>query len=177
MKLFGITTEDKFEEYVETDFQTEHRESVLENWLENNPDSIVEDGNLLIIGRQVTTNLGSFIDLLAVDRQGDVAIIELKRDRTPRDTLAQALEYASFAEQLDYEQLEDVFRTYTDDQSMNLAQYHRDYFELEVDEAPVFNKDQRIVIMGQRITPEIRQTSTGASTSGSFGIDIAIVYA
>jgi hypothetical protein len=159
MKLFGITTEDEFEEYVETDFQIEHRESVLENWLENNPDSIVEDGNLLIIGRQVTTNLGSFIDLLAVDRQGDVAIIELKRDRTPRDTLAQAIEYASFAEQLDYEQLEDIFRTYTDDQSMNLAQYHRDYFELAADEAAVFNKDQRIVIMGQRISPEIRQTS------------------
>lgn len=160
MKLFGITSEETFKEYVETEFQAEYQESILEDWLENNPHSIIEDGNLLIIGRQVTTNLGSFVDLLAVDRQGNVAVVELKRDRTPRDTLAQALEYASFAERLDYEQIEDIFRTYIDDESANLAQYHRDYFELAADEAAVFNKDQRIVIVGQRVTPEIRQTST-----------------
>jgi len=160
MRLFSITSEEVFKEYVETEFQVEYQESVLEDWLENNPHSIIEDGNLLIIGRQVTTNLNSFIDLLAIDKQGNIAVIELKRDRTPRDTLAQALEYASFAQRLDYEQLEDIFRTYIDDESANLAQYHRDYFELAADEAAVFNKDQRIVIVGQKVTPGIRQTAT-----------------
>ena len=166
MKLFGITTDETFKEYIETEFQAEHREAILENWLERNPHSIIEDGNLLIIGRQVTTNIGSFIDLLALDKQGDVVVVELKRDRTPRDTLAQTLEYASFAEHLDYEQLEDIFGTYINDESVNLAQYHRDYFELMTDEAAVFNKDQRIVIVGQRITPEIRQTSTFLRNKG-----------
>lgn len=162
MRLFGVnlTPEEKFKEYVETEFQAEYQESILEDWLETNPHSIIESGNLLIIGRQVTTNLGGFIDLLAVDKQGDVAVIELKRGRTPRETLAQALEYASFAEGLDYEQLENIFHTYMDDESANFAQYHRDYFELATDEAVVFNKDQRMVIVGQDITPEIRQTST-----------------
>ena len=61
------------------------------SWLEKNPESIVEDGALLIIGRQIATNLGSYIDLLALDREGNTAILELKRDRTPRDTIAQAL--------------------------------------------------------------------------------------
>ncbi len=159
MKLFGITSEEIFKEYIETEFQSEYQESILEDWLENNPHGIVKDGNLLIIGRQVTTNVGSFVDLLAIDKPGDIAVIELKRDRTPRDTLAQALEYASFAERLDYEQLEDIFHTYIDDESANLAQYHRDYFELAADEAAVFNKDQRIVIVGQKVTPEIRQAS------------------
>ena len=159
MRLFGITSEETFKEYIEREFQVEYRESVLESWLENNPHSIIEDGNLLVVGRQVTTNVGSFVDLLAIDRQGDVAVIELKRDRTPRETLAQALEYASFAERLDYEQLEDIFCTYMDDESANLAQYHREYFELATDEASAFNKDQRIVIVGQKITPGIRQTS------------------
>ncbi|MBN1316883.1 MAG: hypothetical protein JXA42_15495 [Anaerolineales bacterium] len=77
MRLFGITAEKSFKEYIETDFQVEHQESILEDWLENNPNSIIEDGNLLIIGRQVSTNMGSFIDLLAVDEEGDV-----HRDRT-----------------------------------------------------------------------------------------------
>lgn len=159
MKLYGITPESKFKEYIELDFQVEHREAILEDWLENNPDDIVENGKLLIIGRQVTTNLGSFIDLLAIDRQGDVVVVELKRDRTPRATLAQALEYASFVEKLGYEQLEDILRTYTGDEAVNLVQYHKEYFSLASDEAIVFNHDQRIVIVGQTVTPEIRQTS------------------
>lgn len=69
MKLFGITSDETFKEYVETEFQTAYRESILEDWLENNPHSIIEDGTLLIIGRQITTNVGSFVDLLAVDQQ------------------------------------------------------------------------------------------------------------
>lgn len=160
MKLFAITPEETFTEYVETGFETQHQESILEDWLENNPHSIIEDGTLLILGRQVTTNVDSFIDLLAIDRQGDVAVIELKRDRTPRETLAQALEYASFVEPLDYDQLESIFQSYLDDASANLAQYHHDYFGLATDEAVVFNKDQRVVIIGQRITPLVRQTSS-----------------
>jgi RecB family endonuclease NucS len=87
MRVFGIEPDGKFKEYVQTPFQVQHEEAILES----NPDGIVEDGKLLIIGRQVITNLGSIIDLLALDRRGDVVVIELKRDRTPRDTLAQAL--------------------------------------------------------------------------------------
>jgi len=159
MRLFGIGPDDTFKEFVKTPFQSNHEESVLERWLESNPDGIVEDGKLLMIGRQVTTNLGSIIDLLAIDRQGDVVVLELKRDRTPRETLTQALEYASFVEGLDWEQIEDILRSYLGE-VVNLAEYHRQYFELGADEAVSFNKDQRIVIVGQTITDEIRQTST-----------------
>lgn len=160
MKIYSISPENKFKEYAEIGFQDEHQEAVLENWLENNPEKIIENGSLLIVGRQVTTNLGSFIDLLAIDRQGDLVVIELKRDRTPRETLAQALEYASFVQKLGFEQLDEIFRNYSGDEALNLAQYHREYFSLVSDEAVVINNDQRIVIVGQKITPEIRQTST-----------------
>ncbi len=166
MKIYSITPDDKFKEYAEFGFQEEHQEAVLETWLENNPENIIENGSLLIIGRQVTTNLGSFIDLLAIDRQGDLVVIELKRDRTPRETLAQALEYASFVEKLGYEQLDEIFRDYAGDEALNLAQYHREYFHLVSDEAVVFNSEQRIVIVGQKITPEIRQTSTFLRSKG-----------
>ena len=160
MKLFSITDSDKFHEFSEIAFQEEHQEAILENWLENNPDKIIENGNLMIIGRQVTTNLGSYIDLLGIERQGDVVVLELKRNHTPRETLAQTLEYASFAEQLNAEQLEQILKDYTGDEGLTLAQYHRDYFSLTPDEAVVFNNDQRIVIVGKKITPEIRQTAS-----------------
>lgn len=160
MRLFGVEAEGIFVEYVHTPFEAQHEEAVLEGWLESNPDGILEDGKLLVIGRQLRTNLNSCIDLLALDRQGETVVIELKRDRTPRDTLAQALEYASFVEQLDVAQLEQVLRQYLNDDSADLAVQHRDYFALEPDEAVAFNKDQRIVIVGQKVTADIRQTAS-----------------
>ena len=111
MKIYGVDPDGKFREYVPTPFQIEHREAILEDWLEENPDGILEDGKLLVIGRQINTNLGSTIDLLCLDRDGGAVVIELKRDRTPRDTLAQALEYASFAEQLTADQLEGILQS------------------------------------------------------------------
>jgi len=89
MRLFSVKSGGQFTEYKEQDFGDEHHEQTLESWLEGNPDSIIEDGTLLIIGRQVSTNLRSFIDLLALDRSGSTVVLELKRGRTPREAIAQ----------------------------------------------------------------------------------------
>ncbi len=166
MRVFSVQAGGEFREYLRTDFKANHEETILEGWLESNPDGIVEDGKLLIIGRQVATDLGGFIDLLGVDRDGDVVVIELKRDRTPRDTIAQDLEYASFAERLDSNQLEAILQSYLNDASLSLAEYHREYFQLSSDEAVSFNKDQRIVVVGQHVTSEIRQTSNYLCSKG-----------
>ncbi len=48
MRVFGIQTDGQFSEYVHTPFQVEHEEAVLEDWLESNPDGIVEDGCILV---------------------------------------------------------------------------------------------------------------------------------
>src|SRR5262247_2821687 len=145
-----------FKEYIQTPFHVQREEALLENWLESHPEGIVEDGKLLLIGRQVSTNLGTVIDLLALDRRGDGVVVELKRDRTPRDTLAQALEYVSFAEPLDTEQLEAILRSYLNDDSLSLAEHHREHFERASDEAVAFKKDQQIVIGGQAATQSPR---------------------
>ena len=64
----------------------------LESWIASNPSIIGPD--LIIIGRQVQTKSGP-LDLLAVDRNGNLVIIELKRDILPRIALAQGIDYAS----------------------------------------------------------------------------------
>lgn len=69
-------------------------ESRLEDWIEQ--DITILSADLMIIGRQVNTDYGTVIDLLCIDSQGDLAVLELKRDQTPRDTVAQALDYASW---------------------------------------------------------------------------------
>jgi len=166
MRLFGVSKDGDFAEYVKTGFGDDHQEAVLEDWLENNPDGIVEDSKLLIIGRQVQTSLGGSVDLLALDRWGDLVVIELKRGRTPRETIAQALEYAAYAAKLDYAQVEGVARQYQDDDGLTLAEAHRDYFALAPEEGVSFNKSQRIVIVGETITPEIRETANFLNNNG-----------
>ena len=159
MRLFRIQPDDSFTEYSRTPFQADNSEEVIERWLESNSHAILEDSGVAIIGRQVATNLGGWIDLLGVDRVGNVVVVELKRDRTPRETIAQSLEYASFAARLDVDHLQDILRSYQSDETVRLAEYHRRYFGSEVAEAVAFNKDQRIVVIGQRVAREIRETA------------------
>ena len=172
MRIFSVGSAGDFTEYEELPFEVDHEESVLEAWLESNPDTILEGGRILIIGRQVRTDLGGFIDLLGVDREGNVVVVELKRDRTPRDVVAQALEYAAFAARLDVDALEGILRVHEQDESLSLADCHRECFSVGQSEAVAFNKDQHIVVVGQQVTPAIRQT---ASFLGSKGIRVTCV--
>jgi len=172
MRVFGVGSDGGFTEYERLPFDAEHDEANLEEWLASNPDGILEDGRILIVGRQVQTDLGGFIDLVGLDRDGNAVVVELKRDRTPRDVVAQALEYAAFVERLDADALEGIFRTYHSDESLSLADHHRECFALDEAEAVAFNKDQRIVIIGQRVTPKIRRS---AAFLGSKGVRITCV--
>lgn len=166
MRIFGIQSDGNFVEYGQEPFQAGHTEATLHDWLESNPDGIIEDKELLIIGREVYTDLGGYIDLLGVDSAGNVVVVELKRAKTPRDTIAQALEYVAFAERLDANQLETIFRTYMNDESLNFAENHRQHFNLSESDAVAFNKDQRIVIVCQETAPQIRQTAQFLNSKG-----------
>lgn len=70
--------------------------------------SILSD-EWMLIGRQENTGFGGRVDLLAIAPDGSLILIELKRDRTPREVLAQALDYACWVENL---RLEDILRIY-----------------------------------------------------------------
>ena len=70
--------------------------------------------DLLIIGRQVQTGFGGVIDLLALDAEGRAHVLELKRDRTPRDVVAQTLDYGSWVKDLSLEELEQIYLDFGD---------------------------------------------------------------
>ncbi|MHC8508979.1 MAG: hypothetical protein ACYYKD_06195 [Rhodospirillales bacterium] len=81
-------------------------EAMLEDWIFEDPSIMGLD--VLIIGRQVTTYNQGRIDILAMERSGDLVIIELKRDRTPRDVVAQTLDYASWVADLNAKEIHDI---------------------------------------------------------------------
>ena len=51
---------------------------------------------------------GKLIDLLAIDAEGNLHVLELKRDKTPRDVVAQVLDYGSWVTTLTREQVIDL---------------------------------------------------------------------
>jgi hypothetical protein len=107
MKLWRVIQETELKELPTSSLEAEY---ILEDWIAK--DSSLLGMELLMIGRQVTTDFGGRIDLLAIDRQGDITIIELKRDRTPRDIVAQVLDYASWIRRLSYKDLDSIASAY-----------------------------------------------------------------
>jgi hypothetical protein len=65
--------------------------------------------DLMILGQQVITSFGKRVDLLAIDEQGNLVIIEIKRDRTPRDVVAQLLDYGSWVKTLKHDEILAIF--------------------------------------------------------------------
>jgi hypothetical protein len=75
-------------------------------------DPAVLGESLLIIGRQVHTAHGGRIDLLGLDETARLHVLELKRDQTPRDVVAQTLDYTSWASALGHADLTEVYSHY-----------------------------------------------------------------
>lgn len=65
----------------------------------------------MLIGRQEDTGFGGRVDLLAFAPDASLILIELKRDRTPRDVVAQALDYASWTPKLEGDDIASVSMT------------------------------------------------------------------
>jgi hypothetical protein len=80
------------------------RESRLETWVRQDPSLVGMD--VLFIGQQVVMPNGGRIDLLALDAEANLVVFELKRDKTPREVVAQALDYGAFVRHYSYEQVD-----------------------------------------------------------------------
>lgn len=157
MKIFTIK-ENQLQPFRRRDFKQEMTEEDLELLIENSGESFFDDLGVLIIGRQVTTNLNGYIDLLGLDRHGNTVVIELKRDVTPREVISQILEYASSIEPLSYKELDSIYQDYSGGEGA-LQDYHREFFNLGGDQVVAFNKETHLYIIAQSISPTIKQVA------------------
>ncbi|NDK32509.1 endonuclease NucS domain-containing protein [Nesterenkonia haasae] len=89
-------------------------EAELEDFLERDPSLLGE--KLLVIGRQLRTPHGKLIDLLSIDEDGNLNVLELKRDKTPRDVVAQVLDYGSWVAHLDRDTITDIAQAHLNTQ-------------------------------------------------------------
>lgn len=107
VRLWRIGESDALHEVGRASLDLEER---IEKWIEQ--DISVLSHDLLVIGRQIPTDFGGFIDLLCIDGRGDLVVVELKRDKTPREVVAQALDYASWVKDLSSEGVIDLAAAY-----------------------------------------------------------------
>ena len=105
---------------------------------------------LMFLGRQVTTAWGKFIDILALDSNGQLVVIELKRDKTPREVVAQLLDYGSWVQELSYQ---DIVRIFTE---KNPGQAFESTYEEFFGNAPpsTLNVGHRLIVVAARLDSE-----------------------
>ena len=101
--LWEVISDKKLHEIPSEQINLEER---LEDWLVT--DISVLDPNLLVIGRQVSTDFVGAIDLLCLDSAGDTVVVELKKGQTPREVAAQVLDYASWVRDLPHERIKTI---------------------------------------------------------------------
>ena len=144
-------------------------EERLEDMLAEDPGMSGMD--LLVVGRQVRTGYGGYIDLLALDAAGRVHVLELKRDRTPRDVVAQTLDYGSWVQSLGFDDLEQIYLDHHDDDT-DLAGAFAGRFGTSLPD--VVNADQQFTIIASELDPTSGRIVEFLSES--YGVPINAVF-
>jgi hypothetical protein len=127
--------------------------------------------DVMIIGRQVITAFGKRIDLLAIDGQGNLCVIEIKRDRTPREVVAQLLDYAAWITSLTYENIVSIYQGYTKGGRFEQAFAER----FGVDEPPeALNQSHRLIVVASELDNSTERIVT--YLSNGYGVPINAVF-
>ena len=103
----------KLEEKRFSDLELEERKH-LQEWLASTPDALGEE--FLIIQKEFDgfEDTRERLDLLALDKKGQLVIIENKLDDSGRDTVWQVIKYAAYCSSLNKAQIVSIYQKYLD---------------------------------------------------------------
>ena len=121
------------------------KEEEIQDFVEKHPKILGK--SIFIIGREVRTVDGNFIDLLGLNHNGDTIIIEFKRDQTPRKVIAQILEYAEWiSNSTGADELNKIAKI------KHLSDFPSLWkkYESEFGETPFFNEHQQLFIVAEK---------------------------
>ena len=134
----------------------------LQEWLENTPTAFGEDDELLFIQKEFDgfDDTRERLDLLAIDKQGDLVVIENKLDDSGRDVTWQVLKYASYCSNLSKQQIKDIYQSYLDKKGVpeNAESNISDFLDAEDFKEIQLNKTQRIILVSGNYRKEVTST-------------------
>ena len=115
------------------------------------------------------------MDFLGIDTSGNVVIVELKRDRLPREALAQAIDYASDVASWDIDRFKEICLSFT---KQTLEEFLQEKFDGLAIEDLAFNQAQRLLLVGFAIEESLARMIEWLSDKYSVGINaIMLNYA
>lgn len=131
------------------------REEDLREWIIESPETILGE-DFRLIGREVSVKqIGDGIDLLAIDRDGNVVAIELKRGELKPKVDFQGLKYSAYTSHWDYSKLRDQFEKFKSttwgDHLYEEEATFTEILDEFCNEDYTLNQDQRIVFVGESV--------------------------
>lgn len=142
----------------------------FEQWIKSNPEILGSD--IAIIGEQVRTKSGP-LDFLGIDREGNLVIIELKRDKLPREVLAQAIDYAADLSSYEPEQINDICKEFID---LSLEEFLSEKFPETNFEEVAINQTQRLLLVGFLIEDSLHRMIEWLSEKFNVGINAIVLH-
>ena len=122
----------------------------LQEWVEESPDILGEE--LLIIAKEYPLPSGIRLDLLAVDKQANLVVIELKRDESGRDTEWQATKYASYCSNFLTEEILACYAQYLGSDLQDAELKLEEFIDEEMEQ---LNASQRIILVAKEFHSDV----------------------
>lgn len=151
----------KLEEKRFSDLNLREREH-LQEWLAGQPDALGEE--LLIIQKEFDgfADTRERLDLLALDKDGQLVVIENKLDDSGRDVTWQALKYTAYVSGLTKTQIIDIYQQYLDRYcgGGNAAAQICEFLDVEELGEVILNpgNDQRLIFIAANFRKEVTST-------------------
>lgn len=135
----------------------------IEEWVENVPEILGE--NLLVIQKEFSgfDDTNERLDLLSIDENGNLVVIELKRDDSGRDVNWQAIKYAAYCSTLTNEDIFEIYSQYISKKNSSectkadAANYISTFLDVEVDDLNL-NLKQRMILVSKEYRKEVLAT-------------------
>lgn len=151
----------------------------LQEWLENYPQALTQgDGDeLLVIQKEFDgfDDTRERLDLLAIDKEGNLVIIENKLDDSGRDVVWQALKYASYCANLKKQQVVEIFQRYLNQKApsegaepANAERVLLEFLQADDLQSVQLNtlKSQRLILVAAHYRKEVTNTVLWLSQFG-----------
>lgn len=122
----------------------------IQEWIEKKPEILGED--LLVIGKEVILPSGKRLDLLCIDRQGHLAVVELKRDDSGSSVEWQAIKYASYCSKLLPDEIYRQYATYLGKSESDAELAITEFIDADMDN---LNREQRIILAAREFNSEV----------------------
>ncbi len=135
-------------------FHKTHVEEDLQRWADANPHLLNEGAPMLSLGTEIVTPLGFSIDNLFVDGNGCLVVAELKRGKSPKDVIAQIVNYAAYVSKLDWDDVEDIARKY---RRIDLGAAYRECFGWSLAKSDTV--EFRLLIVAESYEPSVTDSA------------------